>query len=87
MNPYVDDTWWKRLFTVLAIALGSLVGGVRFYRSFTSPGFKEDDLMWALFAAGICVGLVFIVRVAVSYIVEGLTKKSPPKLPPLDFHV
>jgi hypothetical protein len=80
MKPNIDNTWWKRLFTVVEIGIAAVIGLVVFYRFVTKPQFSDSDLL-PLIIGAVFVGLIHLLRVGVCYIVEGpgenLSLKKP----------
>jgi hypothetical protein len=83
MKPHIDDTWWKRLFTVLEFGVGGIIGLYCLYVFFTQPGFNPDKFFFKLiYVIAIPVAAIHLIKVGICYIVEGPTPPKPRIKPP-----
>lgn len=75
MKSHSESTWWKRLFTVLEIAV-ALIGTSFFALVYFSESSNRPPLYGFLIAL-VPAGVVRLVRIAVTYVVEGVESKYP----------
>jgi hypothetical protein len=80
MEPHVDNTWWKRVFTMVEITVVAIFGMVLLFKGSDKVGVAALDLVDVALAGLVAVLFIHGVRVMVCYIVEG-QKKRPLESP------
>jgi hypothetical protein len=75
MTSGTEGTWWKRLSTVLEVAAGVIGIGLFILIYISSPDSSKPPLYGFLIAL-IPAGLVRLVRIGVTYVIEGGPSKG-----------
>jgi hypothetical protein len=81
--PRVDNTWWKRLFTVMKWIIGGLIGLAIILAATDKMNFERFfELVGLILWGGLAIFIIHGIRVMVCYIVEGTVEKGSAKKPP-----
>jgi hypothetical protein len=71
MRSVSESTWWKRLFTVLEVAVALIAILLSTVVYFAETDYNKPPIWGILLFVVVTVGTVRLVRIAVTYIVEG----------------
>jgi hypothetical protein len=71
MRSARESTWWKRLFTVLEVTVALIAILLSAVIYFSETDYSKPPIWKILLFVTITVGIVRLIRIAVTYVVEG----------------